>query len=265
MLERGRFGEAGRRVILEECLTGPEASFFALTDGERVVALATCQDYKRARDGDVGPNTGGMGALCPSPRMSVDLETRILAEIVEPTVKAMASEGTPYRGVLYTGVMLTREGPKVLEFNARFGDPETQVLLPRLEGDLLPLLMWSAGLERGRTGEPPRPAWRREAACCVVMASKGYPEASESGRPIRGLSDASGLPATVVFHAATRSGRDEAGRLTLVTAGGRVLAVSALGKDLGEAARRAYAGVERIRFEGMQCRRDIGREAMASS
>jgi len=263
MMEEERFGPAGAQVVIEECLVGVEASFFAFTDGERAVPLATCQDYKRARDGDQGPNTGGMGAYSPSVELDERLQTRIMDTVIRPTVRGLAAEGAPYRGILYAGLMLGRTGDggleaKVLEFNARFGDPETQVLMPRIEGDLLPAL---ASVAEGSLDEKQPPiAWRSDWAATVVMASRGYPESSENGVAIHGLDAAASLPETVVFHAGTRVGAD--GR-TVETAGGRVLAVSALGSSLAEALGRAYDGVGKIEFDGMHFRKDIGRGALA--
>ncbi len=264
MLDR-RFGSAGETVVIEECLEGVEASFFALTDGETILPLATCQDYKRALDGDRGANTGGMGAYSPSIELDPTLEEEILEKAIRPVVQGMAAEGHPYRGILYAGLMLTaragRVVPMVLEYNARFGDPETQVLMPRLAGDLAALLAATAdGTLASRAGEL---NWRDEWAACVVLASKGYPESSGSGVPIEGLDEASALPGVALFHAGTRVGVDASGRPAVVTAGGRVLAVSALGVTLKEALDRAYMAAERIRFDGMHYRRDIGRAAVS--
>ena len=262
MIDERQFGEAGARIVIEECLVGHEASFFAMTDGDRVVPLATCQDYKRALDGDRGPNTGGMGAVSPSTQMDATLEGVIMSRVVVPTVRAMALESAPYRGVLYVGLMLTPSGPMVLEYNARFGDPETQVLMPRYAADILPMMLWAAGRMEG--GQDQDAAWRPGSAACVVLASRGYPGASDSGRPIDGLQAAAAGAGTTVFHAATRKGVDSSGREVVLTAGGRVLAVSAVGRDLEEAVERAYAGAGRIKFEGMQFRRDIGGRTVAT-
>jgi phosphoribosylamine--glycine ligase len=254
MLSGRSFGDAGRRVIVEELLRGREASFFVLTDGERFVELATCQDYKRALDDDQGPNTGGMGTYSPSAYLDDVVRQTILESIVRPTIRGLAAEGRTYRGVLYFGLMLTDEGPQVLEYNARFGDPETQVLLPRLDGDWLELLH---GCATGRIDDRP-PSWRRDAAVCVVMAAGGYPGSYAKGLAIEGVDAAEAHDGIVVFHAGTR--RDESGQL--VTAGGRVLGVTALGSDLSEARRRAYAAVECIRWDGAHYRNDI---ALAAS
>ncbi len=266
MMEQKRFGVAGDRIVIEEFLEGVEASFFALTDGERVVPMATCQDYKRAGDGDQGPNTGGMGAYSPSIEIDAALEREIMDRVMIPAVRGLAEEGTPYRGVLYAGLMLRRGGdgsilPSVLEFNARFGDPEAQVLMPRIAGDLVPPLMAAAGGALDAGSDTIR--WRREWSACVVIASRGYPDSSGTGQVIRGLDAAAACPEVTVFHSGTRAGRDAGGRDTVETAGGRVLAVSAIGKDLKEAVDRAYAGVARISFDGMMHRRDIGTAAIA--
>jgi phosphoribosylamine---glycine ligase len=244
----GAFGEAGRTVVVEELLEGPEVSAFALSDGEIVVPLALCQDFKRVGDGDAGPNTGGMGAYSPLPWLGPDDERAIWGEVVHPTVAAMAAEGIPYRGVLFAGLMLTADGPKTLEFNCRFGDPETQVLMPRLGGDLGELLHACAAGGLVATG----PVFGAEAAVTVVLASGGYPGPHETGLPIEGLDRASEVPGVTVFHAGTR---EADGRV--VTAGGRVLAVSALGASLAQARARAEEACDRIWFEGMHRRRDI--------
>jgi phosphoribosylamine--glycine ligase len=218
-----------------------------------VCPLAAAQDHKAALDGDRGPNTGGMGAYSPAPLCDAALAARILERVVRPTVRALEAEGRPYRGVLYAGIMLTRDGPKVLEFNARFGDPEAQVLLPRLSGDFLALCR---AVAEGR-GLPETVAWRPDAAVCVVLASGGYPGTYATGHPITGVEAAGMRPGVTVFHAGTalRDGR-------LLTAGGRVLGVTALGRDLPAAIAAAYEAAGDIRFQGMHCRRDIGRRAL---
>ncbi len=254
MLKGLWFGVAGSRIVVEEMLRGREVSFFVLTDGESFVELATCQDYKRAQDGDRGPNTGGMGTYSPSVYLDGAMRDRLVRRIVAPTISGLASEGRPYRGILYVGAMLTDEGPKVLEYNARFGDPETQVLLPRLDGDWLPLLLACAA---GRLdGQPLR--FRAESAVCVVMSSGGYPGAYSKGHPIEGIPDAESQPGLVIFHAGTKAG--EGGGY--VTAGGRVLGVTALGESLAAARERAYAGVSRIRWESEHHRTDIALDAV---
>ena len=255
MLEEKRFGPAGERVVVEDLLRGREASFFVLTDGERSVPLETCQDYKRALDGDRGPNTGGMGTYSPSVFLDAETRRRILEEIVEPTVSGLAEEGRPYRGVLYVGVMLADDGPRVLEYNARFGDPETQVLIPRLDGDWLPVLAACASGDVRGAGARFLP----DPAVCVVMASAGYPGPPAKGARIRGLDEASAMPRVTVFHAGTA--REESG--ALVTAGGRVLGVTALGATLREARDRAYRAVGAIRWQGARHRGDIALDALS--
>jgi phosphoribosylamine--glycine ligase len=249
MLSGRAFGDAGRRIVIEELLRGREASFFVLTDGRTSLELATCQDYKRAGDGDRGANTGGMGTYSPSAWLD-ETARRVLREtVVGPTVRGLAAEGCPFRGVLFIGVMLTAEGPKVLEYNARFGDPETQVLVPRLDGDWLDLL---AACARGELSKMTL-AWRDEAAVCVVMAAGGYPGAYAKGQAIEGLDDAERLSGVTVFHAGTD--RDASGRV--VTAGGRVLGVTATGPDVPSARRLAYEAVAAIRWSGEHHRTDI--------
>ncbi|MGH7400837.1 MAG: phosphoribosylamine--glycine ligase [Candidatus Rokuibacteriota bacterium] len=252
-LEERAFGDSGLTVVVEEFLEGEEASFFALTDGAAVLPLAAAQDHKSVFDGDRGPNTGGMGAYSPAPVMDSTMQERVMAEIARPVIAAMAKEGAPYTGVLFVGLMITREGPKVIEFNCRFGDPECQAILPRLDGDLLGLLHAAA---TGR-GLPAALSWTQQASVCVVMASAGYPGRYETGRAIVGVEAASGLPAVNVFQAGTARAGD-----ALVTAGGRVLGVQALGRDVTSAIRAAYAAVERIRFDGAHYRRDIGYHAL---
>jgi phosphoribosylamine---glycine ligase len=240
-------GEGAGTVVVEEFLRGREVSALAVTDGRTVVPLAPAQDAKRALDGDRGPNTGGMGAYSPVPFVDGGLTDRIVRTILEPTVAAMAAEGTHYRGCLYAGLMLTDEGPQVLEFNCRFGDPETQAILPRLRSDLAELLL--ACVEGALAG----PAeWSDEACVTVVLASDGYPGEHRTGLPIEGLDEASSVPGVHLFHSGT-AGRD--GRV--LTAGGRVLGVSALGASLGEARDRAYRACQDVVFEGMRYRRDI--------
>ncbi len=251
-LTRGAFGAAGSTVVVEEVLGGPEVSAFALLDGERVMRLGLAQDFKRIGEGDTGPNTGGMGAYSGLPWIDPALEERIWAETVEPTAAALADEATPYRGCLFAGLMLTDDGPKVLEFNCRFGDPETEVLLPRLELDLAETL---AACADGRLEVLGRPD-TGEAAVTVVVASGGYPGAYETGKEIRGLDAADEVDGVTVFHSGTE---DADGRV--VSAGGRVLAVSALGASLREARARAYEACDRIAFDGMTYRRDIAARA----
>ncbi len=271
MVER-LFGAAGEQIVIEECLSGVEASFFALTDGERIVPLATCQDYKRCLDGDRGPNTGGMGAYSPSTEIDKALEDEIMERVMRPAVHGLSAEGSPFRGVLYAGLMLVptgtmaqrgRAAPMTLEFNARFGDPETQALMPRWEGDIVPAL---AACAAGRLDDSvSRVVWSPECTACVVMASAGYPGSSDQGRVISGLPIAGRVEGTTIFHAGTRTEKDASGRAITVTAGGRVLAITSLGNDLAKAVERAYRAVERVSFDGMQFRKDIGRGAIARS
>jgi phosphoribosylamine--glycine ligase len=245
-----RFGAAGDRVVIEERLRGEEASFYAVTDGEHVVTLAAAQDHKRALDGDRGENTGGMGAFVPAANVDAAVRKRVLEEIVYPTLRGMAAEGHPYRGVLYVGLMIDAGVPRVVEFNVRFGDPETQPLVMQMESDLVPLLDAAARGGLSRVAPPVESG----AAVCVVLTSGGYPREFPTGLPISGLSEAAADPDVVVFHAGTKRAPDGG----FVTAGGRVLGVTARGADFGEARRRAYAAAGRIRFEGMHYRRDIG-------
>jgi len=251
--EERAFGDAGLTVVVEEFLEGEEASFFALADGEAVLPLAAAQDHKTVFDGDRGPNTGGMGAYSPAPVVDAAMQERIMAEVVRPVIAAMAKEGAPYTGVLFVGLMITREGPKVIEFNCRFGDPECQAIMPRLEGDLLALLETAAT----GGGLPTALSWSPQVSVCVVMTSAGYPGAYETGRPITGTDAAGALPGVTVFHAGTARADG-----ALVTAGGRVLGVQALGRDVAAAIGAAYAAVERIRFDGAHYRRDIGHHAL---
>ena len=250
----GAHGTAGAEVVIEECLVGEEASFFALSDGVDVLPLATAQDHKRVHDGDTGPNTGGMGAYSPAPAMTPDLVERTLAEIVKPAIATMRKRGAPFRGVLYAGLMLTAQGPKLIEFNVRFGDPETQAQMLRLDSDLLPLLIaTSNGTLAQQTA-----TWSGDAALTVVMASRGYPGAYDKGGVIAGIERANALPGAHVFHAGTAARGDSA----LVSAGGRVLNVSARGPTIAEARARAYAAVAAIDFPGGFVRTDIGARAL---
>jgi phosphoribosylamine--glycine ligase len=251
----GAFGAAGARVVLEERLVGEEASFFAVCDGRTALPLATAQDHKRAHDGDRGPNTGGMGAYTPAPVMTPEMCTRALEEIVMPAIRAMADAGTPYVGVLYAGLMITQEGPKLIEFNVRFGDPECQPLMMRLRTDLVDLM------EAAVRGELSGGAveWDPRAALTVVMASKGYPGPYEKGSVITGIKAAESDPLVKVFHAGTA--RNEAGEL--IATGGRVLNVTALGETIREARDRAYEAVSRINWPQGFYRRDIGWRAIA--
>jgi phosphoribosylamine--glycine ligase len=250
-LVAGRFGDAGATVVIEEFLEGEELSLFCLTDGRVVLPLAPAQDFKRALDGDQGPNTGGMGAYSPVPHMPSDVVSRAVTEIFEPVVRQLDHEGARYKGLLYGGLMITADGPKVLEFNCRFGDPETQVVIPRLGSDLAEIMLACA---EGNL-EHYVPQWRSEACVTVVLASGGYPGDYATGKEIRGLEEATQKPDVLVFHAGTKR------RRSIVTAGGRVLAVSALGADLAEARARAYDAVNAIDFKGKQFRTDIALRA----
>ncbi|HRK70418.1 MAG TPA: phosphoribosylamine--glycine ligase [Micropepsaceae bacterium] len=251
----GKFGDASRSVVVEEFMTGEEASFFALCDGIHALPLVAAQDHKRVGEGDTGPNTGGMGAYSPAPVMTQAMIDRTMAEIIHPTLVAMAKMGRPFKGVFYAGLMITDEGPKLIEYNARFGDPETQVLMMRLESDLLPALIAA----REGTLNQVQLKWRAEAALTVAMAAKGYPGDVKKGSVIRGLDGLSGDPTLKIFHAGTA--RNAQGELT--ANGGRVLNVTALGKDVREAQARAYAAVDRIDWPEGFCRRDIGWRALS--
>ena len=248
----GRFGDAGQRVVIEDCLEGEELSLLAFVDGNVVRPMVASQDHKRAYDGDAGANTGGMGAYSPVPHVPRDAIDEAVGTILQPAASALVQEGRPFRGVLYAGLMLTEQGPQVIEFNARFGDPEAQVVLPRLESDLAEILWLVA------TGDPRLATididWSEEAAVCVVAASGGYPGPYETGVPIRGLDD---VEDALVFHAGTTTAEDGG----VLTAGGRVLGVTALGADVWAARDAAYRVIDRISFEGMHVRRDIGHRA----
>jgi phosphoribosylamine--glycine ligase len=249
------FGDAGSRLVIEECLSGPEVSFFALCDGTRALPITSAQDHKRIFDEDRGPNTGGMGAFAPSPLVDAGEQARIMREIVEPVLRGMQAEGTEYRGFLYAGLMMTCDGPKVIEFNVRFGDPEAQVVLPLITSSLAPVL--SAAAEGALSGESM--TFSNDVAVGVVLASGGYPGSIRTGVPIDGLDDAARVDGVSVFHAGTAF-KDG----SVVTAGGRVLTVVGTAADYGDAITRAYTAVERISFDGMQYRRDIGRKALRS-
>jgi phosphoribosylamine--glycine ligase len=243
------FGTAGERILVEEFLEGDEVSLLALSDGTTALALPTARDYKKVFDGDRGPNTGGMGAHSPAGVLDAGSAAKVMREIIHPALSGLAGEGREFRGVLYAGLMLTRSGPKVLEFNARFGDPETEAILPRLESDLAVALSACA---RGNLAGIEL-SWRPEACLAVVLTSAGYPGSYQTGFPISGLEEAERIPGVTVFHAATSERDGE-----IVTSGGRVLVVAGRGANLSEAARTAYSGVEKISFSGMSYRRDIG-------
>lgn len=249
MMAGGKFGASGKTVVIEECMTGPEVTVLAFCDGQHIVPMCSSQDHKRAFDGNQGPNTGGMGAISPSPYYTPELAARCMAEIFRPTVEAMAQEGRPFQGVLYFGLMLTPQGPRVVEYNARFGDPECQAVLSLLEGDLLDIML---ACREGRL-DTVNIGWKKDAACCLVLASGGYPGSYQTGYPIDGLAEA-GRTATV-FHAGTK--QNEAGQV--VTSGGRVLGVTATAPTLPQAVDTAYAAAEHIHFTGQFFRRDIGR------
>jgi phosphoribosylamine--glycine ligase len=252
MMFGGALGEAGAEVVVEEFLAGEEASFFALCDGEIAIPLASAQDHKRVFDGDEGPNTGGMGAYSPAPVMTPELTKRVMDEIVFPTLRAMKAMGAPYKGVLYAGLMITANGPKLIEYNVRFGDPECQVLMLRLMSDLVPALLASVDGQLKNFDL----RWFPEAALTVVMAAQGYPGEYRKGSVIEGL-DAAQIEGVEIFHAGTKA---DGGRI--LANGGRVLNICALGKTVGEAQARAYAAIDRIRWPEGFCRRDIGSRAI---
>ncbi|HLV81413.1 MAG TPA: phosphoribosylamine--glycine ligase [Chthonomonadaceae bacterium] len=250
------FGASGARIVIEECLSGEEASIMAITDGETVVPLLPSQDHKRALDGDRGPNTGGMGAYAPVPRVTPEIVEEVMARILRPAVAAIRELGIPYRGALYAGIMLTEQGPKTIEFNCRLGDPETQALLPLMESDLVPLLQ---GVADCALDQQPEIRWRAESAVCIVAASGGYPGPYQTGKVITGLAEAEPSEGCLIFHAGTRA---EQGRI--LTNGGRVLDVVGLGADLVSAAAQAYVGMSRIQFDGIFYRHDIAARALVS-
>jgi len=253
IMVKKEFGESGKRVIVEDCLDGEEASILAFTDGETIVPMASSQDHKRVFDNDMGPNTGGMGAYSPAPVVTEELFNKIDKEILKPTISGMKKDGVPYKGVLYVGVMVTKEGPKALEFNARFGDPETQAILPRMKSDLTEIMM---AVVEGKLNKV-KIDWDSRAAVCVVMASGGYPGSYEKGKEIKGLAKASKLPDTIVFQAGTKKGDGK-----IVTAGGRVLGVTALGDSIKDAIDNTYKAIKLIDFNGAHHRKDIGQKAL---
>ncbi len=261
MMVEKQFGDAGKTVVVEEILQGPEVSIHALVCGHTIYVLDSAQDHKRANDGDTGPNTGGMGAYSPAPIATDEVIRIVERDVLVPIVDAMENDGAPFRGVLYAGMMLTPGGPKVLEFNCRFGDPEAQVLLSRLESDLAELLL---SVVHGRLEEA-EVRWNPKPAVCVVMASGGYPGDFAKGKPISGLETAGAMPDVHVFHAGTRRHRISAGDGAgdqIVTSGGRVLGVTGLGNDIAAAKRRAYEAVEKVHFDGAYYRRDIAHRAI---
>jgi phosphoribosylamine---glycine ligase len=247
------FGEAGHRVVVEDYLVGEEASYLAFTDGKAILPMASSQDHKQVFDGDQGPNTGGMGAYSPAPVVTDDVHEKIIEKILRPIIQGMGEEGRPYKGVLYAGLMIHEGHPKVLEFNARFGDPETQPVLMRMKGDIIPILQ---ACIKGTLSQY-RIEWDSRAAVCVVMASKGYPGDYEKGKPISGLQEVSQMEDIFVFHAGTAL---KDGQMS--TNGGRVLGVTGLGKDIPRAIERTYQAVQKISWEGAHCRKDIGQKAL---
>ena len=251
----GMFGAAGSEVVIEECMVGEEASYFALSDGKNILALATAQDHKPVGEGDTGSNTGGMGAYSPAPVVDAAMEARILDEIIRPTVAGMAAEGMAFRGVLYAGLMITETGPRLIEYNARFGDPECEVLMARLKSDILPALIASADGQLDKFDL----RWHDKAALCVVMAANGYPGSYAKGTAIDGVEAAESEPDVTVFHAGTA--RDDIGELVAI--GGRVLVVTALGETVAAAQSQAYKAVDRLDWPDGFCRRDIGWRAVA--
>jgi phosphoribosylamine---glycine ligase len=255
MMSDKKFGSAGAKTVMEEFLAGEEVSFLVFSDGARVVPMVSVQDHKRALDGDEGPNTGGMGTVSPATNLSLDAHKQIMQEIVLPTIAGLAAEGRRYQGVLFTGLMITDSGPKVLEFNARFGDPETQVIMARMRSDIVPILQQVAAGQLKQT----KIEWAKEPAVCVVLASKGYPDDSpEIGKVVRGLDALNEDTDVVVYHAATAQKDSQ-----VVTVGGRVLGVTALGANLDAAVARAYEVVGKLSFDGMFYRKDIGQRALA--
>ena len=253
MMFSGGLGAAGEEIVIEEWMIGEEASFFALCDGLHALPLASAQDHKRVGDGDTGPNTGGMGAYSPAPVMTKAMEARVMAEIIQPTLAGMARRGSPFKGVLFAGLMITAEGPKLIEYNVRFGDPECEVLMPRLKSDLVPALLAACDGVLGSFDL----RWSDEAALTVVLAAKGYPGTPEKGSVIADVAKAAAQDGVLIFHAGTQ---EKEGKL--VANGGRVLNVVALGKSVSEAQARAYAAVDLIDWPGGFCRRDIGWQAV---
>jgi len=257
IMEGRVFGPAGDRVIVEECLTGQEASILVLTDSKDVIPLATSQDHKRIFDNDEGPNTGGMGAYSPAPVVTPALFDEIMKKIVYRTIDGLVKEGITYRGILYAGVMLTKDGPKTLEFNARFGDPETEAILPRMTSDIVEAMLAAASGNLGKFARAGGLAWQTRPCVCVVCAAEGYPGEYKKGLPVSGLDAAGAMQDVMIFHAGTK--KKDAG---IVTGGGRVLCVSALGAAIRDARDKAYQAVGKIHFEGMQYRTDIATKAL---
>jgi phosphoribosylamine--glycine ligase len=254
MMTDKKFGMAGARVIFEELLLGEEVSFLVFSDGSKVVPMVSAQDHKRVHDGDQGPNTGGMGAVSPATNLTMEVHKQIMNAIILPTIKGMAAEGRRYQGVLYAGIMLTADGPKVLEFNARFGDPEAQVILARMKTDIVPIL---SGVAEGHLPDT-KIDWVKDSAVCIILASQGYPDTPATGKVVNGLDAVKDQDDLIVFHAATalREGHT-------VTVGGRVLGVTGIAPTLDAAIQRAYEGASKLSFEGMHYRKDIGQKALA--
>jgi len=244
------YGDAGKMIIIEECLTGEEASFLVFTDGRDIIPMPLSKDHKRVFDDDKGPNTGGMGAYSPVPGISDEMYLRIMDDIIVPVIEGLEREGYTYEGVLYTGLMITRDGPRVLEFNCRFGDPEAQPIIMRLSSDIMEIIEGVVGRRLGMVNVK----WSDSASVCVVMASGGYPDKYRNGKIISGLNDVAGMEDVMVFHAGSANNNEN-----IVTAGGRVLGVTTLGEDIGKAKEKAYEAVSKIYFDGMHYRKDIGR------
>jgi phosphoribosylamine---glycine ligase len=262
IMEEKIFGDAGSKVIIEDCLQGQEASILVITDSKTVIPLASSQDHKRVFDHDQGPNTGGMGAYSPAPIVTEPLFKQIMETAIYRMIDGLAKEGIEYRGVLYAGIMLTKEGPQVLEFNVRFGDPETQAILPRMKSDLLEVMLTAANRKLDRIAHAGGLSWDKSACVCVVCTSKGYPGDYEKGKQISGLADAAAIKDVVVFHAATQKAAGLRPQvLDFVTAGGRVLGVTGMGGTIKDAMATAYKAVDKIHFAGMHFRKDIGRKA----
>jgi phosphoribosylamine--glycine ligase len=255
MMEDKIFGDAGKRIIIEECLVGQEASILVITDSKNVVALASAQDHKRIFDNDQGANTGGMGAYSPASIVTPDILVEVMEKIIYRTIDGLAKEGIGYRGVLYAGVMLTKDGPKALEFNVRFGDPETEAILPRLKSDLVEVMLATVDEELIRVKNL---YWDPRACVCVVCASGGYPGDYTKGKEIRGLDEVEKLKDVVVFHAGTKKSGDK-----ILTSGGRVLGVTGLGSTIEDAIDKTYKAVSKIHFEGIHYRKDIGAKAIS--
>lgn len=257
MMEERVFGDAGKRVIIEDCLDGQEASILVFTDSKEVIPLVSSQDHKRIFDNDVGPNTGGMGAYSPAPVVTVELFEEIIEKIVNRTIDGLAKEGIEYRGVLYAGVMFTKDGPQALEFNVRFGDPETEVILPRLKSDLVEVMLAVSEGKLNKISKFGGLSWDSRACVCVVCSSGGYPGEYDKGKEISGLADAEKIKDVVVFHAGTKRVGDK-----IVSNGGRVLGVTGVGDTIKAAIDKTYQAVGKIKFDGMHYRRDIGKKAV---